>query len=211
MDLSTKARSAARILLLAVLAVGAVLGYRRFHSRERSIPARGGKDLHVQLTGPEPHYQQRDPRWAGDVLGATGETMGAVGCLVSSLAMGSAALGTTLDPAELNRRLGAIQGYTPEARVIWGKVPGATGGSVEVAVHAQPDHSALDAALERGELPVIRFALPSGAAHWVLVVGKAGDEYLVKDPLADEPIVKLTSRASTIQSVRVLRRGAARP
>ena len=43
-----------------------------------------------------------------------------------------------------------------------------------------------------------------------MVVGKEGDEHLVKDPLIDEPIVKLTSRTESIQSVRVLRRGAAR-
>jgi hypothetical protein len=119
--------------------------------------------------------------------------------------MGSEAQGTPVDPGELNRRLGASQGYTPEARVIWDKVPSATGGAVEATVHA-----VLDAALERGELAVVRFTLPRAAPHWVLVVGKEGDEYLVKDPLvADAAIVKLSSRTSSIQSVRVLRQ--ARP
>jgi hypothetical protein len=201
----------ARVLLLALIVAGAVLGYRRFHAHAKSIPSRGGKDLHVQIAGPDPHYRQRDPRWAGDALGTTRETIGAVGCLVCSLAMGSAALGATVDPAELNRRLGAVQGYTPEARVIWDKVPGATGGAVEITVHAEPDHATLDAALERGDLPVVRFALPSGAPHWVLVVGKEGDEYLVKDPLTEEPVVKLTSRTAAIHSVRVLRRAAGKP
>jgi hypothetical protein len=201
---------ATRLLVLVVLVAGAVFGYRRLHPRERSTAARGGKLLHVALAGPEPHYLQHDPRWAGDTLGTTRETLGAVGCLVCSLAMGSEALGAPVDPGELNRRLTASQGYTPEARVIWAKVPGATGGAVEVAVHAQPEHAVLDTALERGELSVIRFTLPSGAPHWVLVVGKEGDEYLVKDPLvAEAVIVKLTSRTSSIESVRTLRRAAA--
>jgi hypothetical protein len=202
---------AVRLLVLALLAVGAVLGYRRFHARERSIAARGGKVLHVALAGPEPHFLQHDPRWAGDTLGSTRETIGAVGCLVCSLSMGSQALGAPVDPGELNRRLGAVGGYTREARVIWDKVPAATGGAVEVTVLAQPDHAALDTALERGDLAVVRFTLPRGAAHWVLVVGKEDDEYLVKDPLAAEAsIVKLTSRTPAIQSVRLLRRAAGR-
>jgi hypothetical protein len=202
---------AVRCLVLVALVAGAVLGYRRLHMREHSIAVRGGKDLHVLLAKPEPHYLQHDPRWAGDTLGATRETLGAVGCLVCSLAMGSQALGAPVDPGELNRRLGASQGYTPEARVIWAKVPGATGGAVEVTVHALPEHAVLDAALEGGELAVVRFTLPSGAPHWVVVVGKDGDEYLVKDPLIEEPILKLTSRTSSIQAVRVLRRAAAQP
>jgi hypothetical protein len=200
-----------RVLLLAVLVAGAVLGYHRLHMRDRPIAARGGEILHVALTGPEPHYLQHDLRWAGDALGATRETIGEVGCLVCSMAMGSAALGAPVDPRELNRRLSAAQGYTAEARLIWAKVPEATDGAVEADVHAEPSYAVLDAALERGELPVIRFALPSGAPHWVLVVGKEGDEYLVKDPLLDEPVVKLSSRAPTIESVRVLRRAVPRP
>jgi hypothetical protein len=190
----------------------AVLGYRRLHPSEHPIAARGGKELHVLLAGLEPHYLQHDARWAGATLGDTRETLGAVGCLVCPLAMGNGALGAPIDPGELNRRLGASHGYTRKAQVIWDKVPGATGGAVDVAVHPRPEHAILDAALERGELPVVRFTLPSGAPHWVLVVGKEGNEYLVKDPLvAEEPIVKLSSRTSSIQSVRVLRRGAGWP
>jgi hypothetical protein len=62
---------ATRLLVLVALLAGAVFGHRRLHPREQSIAARGGKDLHVLLTKPEPHYLQHDPRWAGDTLGAT--------------------------------------------------------------------------------------------------------------------------------------------
>ncbi len=162
------------------------------------------------LAGPDPHYLQRDARWAADELGDTHETLGAVGCLVCSLAMGSEALGEEVDPRELNRRLGAAGGYTRDARVVWDKVRLATGGAVDVAVHPEPDHAVLDEALERGQLPVVGFTLPNGAPHWVLVVGKEGYEYLVKDPLAAEPIVKLGTRTASIRSVRVLRRAPLR-
>jgi hypothetical protein len=42
------------------------------------------------------------------------------------------------------------------------------------------------------------------------VVGKEGEEYLIKDPLVTEKvIVKLSSRTARIESVRVLRKGPA--
>lgn len=198
------------VLLACLVAVIAYVGRRRFHPPSPSIPAQGGKSMQVLLAEAEPYYLQRDPRWAGEALAPTKQTMSAVGCLVCSLAMGSAALGAPVDPGTLNRRLGASGGYTRDAWVIWDKVSPATG--VGVTVHARPEHAILDEALERGELPVVKFILPSGAPHWVLVVGKDGTDYLVKDPLvADRSLVKLGTRTTAIQAVRVLRRIAAPP
>jgi hypothetical protein len=197
----------ARLLLgLAVLACAALVAYRRLH-REPGIPARGGQRLHLRVAGAGPHYLQRDARWAADRLGDTAQTLGAVGCLVSSLAMGSTALGAPVDPGELNRRLGALHGYTREAWLVWEAVRPATLGAVDVTVHPQPSHEAMDAALARGELPVVKFFLPSGAPHWVLVVGKEGEAYLIEDPLVAEPhVITLDTRATSIVSLRVLRR-----
>lgn len=207
--LVARRRHLAGLLVLLVFALAAYAG-RRLHRSAGSIPAHGGQSMHVLLTAKDPYYLQRDPRWAGDTLAPTQQTLSAVGCLVCSLAMGSEALGAPIDPGTLNRRLGASGGYTREAWVVWDKVPAATGDAVAVTVHARPEHAVLDRALERGELPVVKFTLPSGAPHWVLVVGKEGYDYLVKDPLAaDRAIVKLASRTASIQAVRVLRRSAA--
>jgi hypothetical protein len=208
MALSRRARKLAPLLLVALAA--ALLTYRRLHPSVPSIAARGGAPLHLMLAGADPYYLQRDPRWSGDPLGTTAQTLGAVGCLVSALAMGSDALGAPATPAELNRRIGAAQGYTGSALLIWEKLGPATGGAVEAVVHPRPEHAVLDQALSRGELPVVKFTLPSGAPHWVLVVGKEGEEYLIKDPLVTEKvIVKLSSRTARIESVRVLRKGPA--
>jgi hypothetical protein len=50
-------------------------------------------------------------------------------------------------------------------------------------------------------------AAVGGAAHWVLVVVKDGDEYLVKDPLYKERSPRRLSEISDrIHSVRILRR-----
>jgi hypothetical protein len=51
--------------------------------------------------------------------------------------------------------------------------------------------------------------LPSGAPHWVLVVGKEGEEYLIEDPLVPKPqVIRLGERARTVLAVRVLGRTA---
>ena len=198
------------LVAIVAIALAAHTG-RRHWAQRRSIPARGGKSMKVVLAGREPYYLQRDPRWAGDTLAPSRQTIGAVGCLVCSLAMGSEALGAPMDPGALNRRLGAEGGYTRQAWVIWEKVSAATGGAIEVTVHERPEHSIIDGALERGELPVVKLILPSGAPHWVLIVGKEGEDYLIKDPLmTDRAIVKLASRATSIVAVRVLR-GATPP
>lgn len=196
-------------VLLALLAIAMGHFGRRLCSASSAIPTQGGKPMQVRLAEAEPYYLQRDPRWAADTLAPTRQTMSAVGCLVCSLAMGSEALGAPIDPGTLNRRLGASGGYTREARVIWDKVAAATGDAVDVTVHARPQHAILDEALARGELPVVKLILPNGAPHWVLVVGKEGLDYLVKDPLVtDRAVVKLATRASAIHAVRVLRRRA---
>jgi hypothetical protein len=197
------------LVLVIAVAVIAYLGRRR-HWATPSIAAHGGKSMHVLLAQAEPYYLQRDPRWAADTLAPTQQTMSAVGCLVCSLAMGSEALGAPIDPGTLNRKLGASGGYTRDAWVVWDKVSAATGDAIGVTVHARPEHATLDEALERGELPVVKFILPSGAPHWVLVVGKDGLDYLVKDPLVtDRAVVKLATRTAAIHAVRVLRRIAA--
>lgn len=59
-------------------------------------------------------YKQTDPRWANRKLGRSQYTIGQAGCLLLCLA---SALGVT--PLELNSYLAAVDGFTPDGRVIW--------------------------------------------------------------------------------------------
>ena len=71
---------------------------------------------------------------------------------------------------------------------------------------SQPSHAGLDAALKRGAHPVVKFVLPHGVPHWVVIVGKEGTEYLARDPLRknDKPVL-FSSITSRIYSMRFIR------
>ena len=63
--------------------------------------------------------------------------------------------------------------------LIWGKVAEATEGRIGVEVCSVPTHEGMDRCLQAGNIPVVKFFLPSGAPHWGVVVGKSGQDYLV--------------------------------
>ncbi|MDZ4288182.1 MAG: hypothetical protein U0984_09495 [Prosthecobacter sp.] len=204
-----------RLLLLGagllVLAVAGWFTWRNIQARKGfSIAASGGRAMALVLPELGRTYLQKDPLWRDEKLGSTSENLGSIDCAVCSVAMASTSLGFPVTPSELNGKLRDGQGFTPQGWLVWGALPGATDQHVEVIVADRPSHAAMDAALERGEFPVVKFILLSGITHWVVVVGKDGLDYLVRDPLkASEKPVKLSSRTSAIYSVRFVRRKAA--
>lgn len=175
-----------------------------------SIQAVGGEHLYVRL--PEvPHtFRQTDPRWAEVELGTSGCKLGSHGCLVCSTAMATTSLGVRLSPPELNERLKQHDGFQPQGWLIWNAVSRVTEGKLTADYHTRPRHQFIDSALQSGAFPVIAYPLPNGARHWVLVVGKEGLDYLVRDPLTDEPTkpVKLSSLTDRILAVRVIKKAA---
>lgn len=133
---------------------------------------------------------QRDPRWASDKLGNSNLTIGSHGCLVTCLAM---AVGVT--PAEFNRRLREVGGFTG-ALVYW--------KMVEVA-YPQLDYykfidcryvpaplNEIDAMLALGIPVEVEVDFNPDTAfvdqHWILIIGKAGDDYIANDPWTGERI-----------------------
>ncbi|MES2506428.1 MAG: hypothetical protein V4599_06965 [Verrucomicrobiota bacterium] len=71
------------------------------------------------------------------------------------------------------------------------------------------DPPTLNRALEAGQYSVVKFFLPMGIPHWVIVVGKEGQDYLIYDPteIEKEPR-RLSEKTSGIYSLRVVRRRA---
>jgi hypothetical protein len=173
-----------------------------------SIQAVGGECLHMRL--PEiPHtFCQTDPRWAEVELGTSGCKLGSHGCLVCSTAMAATSLGVRLSPSELNERLKQHDGFQPQGWLIWNAVSRVTEGRLTADYHTRPRHEWIDSALKAGAFPVIAHPLPNGTRHWVLVVGKEGFDYLVRDPLTHEPKkpVKLSTLTDRIQAVRVIKK-----
>lgn len=199
------------IALVALLFGGAGLaGYVRW--KQRALPriaVRGGREMNVRLPVHDPHFMQSDPRWKAAGIGhSQTETIGAVGCTLCSLTTAAVTLGEDTDPPRLNLALTAAGGFTEQNWLVWGAVDKVFNKRVQVTVHGSPSHAALDAALERGEYALVKFFLPLGIPHWVLVVGKEGQEYLILDPAVSKPEpLPLSSRASGIYSLRVVKRG----
>lgn len=171
------------------------------------IASSGGVDLELPVAPGGAYFLQWDARWAADTVGGSDEPLSRVGCTVCSVAMAASDLGYDIDPKELNARLVREGGYTDRGWLIWGKVTEATEGRIGVEVCDSPTHEGMDACLQAGNIPVVKFFLGGGVPHWVAVVGKSGQDYLVKDPaVAAKKVVKLSDRTKAIVSVRYVQK-----
>lgn len=196
-----KARIALAVVLVGVLAAGLWWKARQ----PKGAHARGGANISAQLPD-RVHFRQRDPRWAGDRLGGLDiGSMGGYGCTVSCAAMAMTNLGYPTDPGRLNAELAARGGFTEQGWLRWGKISELTNGALRAEVHDAPSLEAMDACLARGAYPIVKFMIYGMAPHWVILVGKRDGEYLVRDPLLDDPDpVTLSSQTSSVISVRCI-------
>ncbi len=182
--------AARRFLALIAVTLVIVAAYAAFWAAglaaRQPIPTAGGVYFPWRHVIEGPHFSQGDNRWAEDRLGPTTESMSQSGCAVASAAMALGALGVRTDPGELNRFLRQTAGgYTPEGWIYWEKAaeidPDRTAGLLP---HYEdlPSFFLMDWNLLRGNPVIARVRYPSGVTHFVLVCGKEGFEYLVRDP-----------------------------
>ena len=197
-----------RALIYGSLAVAALMVWKKWHPQNSdAIPAAGGVSMSLRLPESGPRFLQRDPQWCDDKVGSSIETLGEVGCTVCSVAMAANALGEHTTPKDLNAALTKNGGYTRDGWLVWGKVGEALGNRVEAVIADRPSHAGMDRALQHGDYPIVKILLNGIVPHWVVIMGKEGTEYLVRDPLesAAEPL-RLSAQASMIQSVRYVRK-----
>ncbi len=200
-------RLATRMLIGCTLAATVVAMGWRIHianAADEPITARGGERFDLLL--PVPDLKQHDPRWAETPIGGSQEPLREVGCALCSSAMLFAFHGILLPPDELNQRLQEVDGFTDQGRLKWDSLVELSAGRLHLDYVGSPSHERIDRCL-RERVPVLaKTPLGSTAGHWVLIVGKRGDDYLVNDPLAEGPEPVLLSALSTeISSIRVLR------
>ena len=194
------------ILLLLVSAAALALLWHR--SPRKGIPAFGGSALSVRLPDIA-RFQQNDPRWAADRLGNldNGDTLGAAGCVVASVATAMTDLGHAIEPGKLNAELAAEGGFTPRGWLMWSAISRVSKGEIRAEVHTEPSRERLDACLARGDYPIVKFLIGGVIPHWVVLVGKHEGTYFMRDPLIDEPApAPLTRRTQIILSVRCIGR-----
>lgn len=179
--------SARRIfLILFLLACVAGALWMRDWMAKRPLPMSGGLYFPVAVEIPAPHFLQGDPRWGGDLLAQTPDSLTDVGCAVASAAMALASRGVDTDPGQLNAFLQKTEGgYTPEGWIYWEKaaeIDSQRVGTLLPHYEDAPSHFLIDWNLLRGNPVIARVRYPNGITHFVLICGKRGFEYIVRDP-----------------------------
>ena len=198
-----------RLLVLGIAGLLAILAVFFLRSRgwnSNAIACRGGEAFQQFPFIETPVYFQRDRAWEADRIGGTGETLGRVGCTVCCLAMGLAHFGIQKTPGELNEWLKTHEGYSPRGWLRWETVSKLTAQKVHVDFRAPLKHETIDAALKARRPVLAKVFINRVITHWVLVVGKEGTEYVVKDPLGDGRKPDLLSRYSSgVHAIRILK------
>ena len=136
------------------------------------------------------YYSQQDPKWKQDILGFgdPGDTIGYVGCALTSVAMLVSGHGFIETPKTLNKKLQNVGGFA-SAGIRWGAVsqiyPQINMKSFISCASTDAPLGQIDASIAAGQ-PVIVMVdntpAPGLSTHWVLLYAKEGNDYLMLDP-----------------------------
>jgi hypothetical protein len=196
--------------ILAVLSIAGWWCWRCLHVPTKPVAGEGlspwaEDSVPRTVLAAEKIYLQADPQWAHDKIGGSGEELRAVGCTNCCLCMALAQHGIAITPAELNRKLIQADGYTERGWIKWDAVEDVSQKRVRIDIPEKPTHRDIDQALATGNPVLVKIVYRPGVLHWVLLVGREGREYLMKDPLGDGKNLGLLSvYNSAILSVRIV-------
>lgn len=136
------------------------------------------------------YYSQQDPKWKEDILGFgdPGDTIGYVGCALTSVAMLLSGHGYIENPKTLNKKLQSVGGFA-SAGIRWGSVsqivPQISVKSNISCNNSDAPLGLIDASIAAGQ-PVIVMVdstpAPGLLTHWVVLYAKEGNDYLMLDP-----------------------------
>ncbi len=208
-------RSAVLVLLVAALLCVVLAGllWRRRHGADEGVsiwPEREHPVGSVQI------YCQKDERWAEDKLGISPYRMRGSGCLTSCIASALSTQAATGDrgeaiadrdkvmtAGELNQIFSDGQVYNGQGDIVWGQIEEIM-PEVSVLVAGSVDGKQIEALLDEGRYPVVKVKVGgNGAAHWVLIVGSDGGEYLCMDPLVEDgELVPLSRHGGVVYRMR---------
>jgi hypothetical protein len=168
------------------------------------ISSSGGHYFLHRTVIPVDPFAQDDPRWGDQLLGNTIDTLGQQGCAVTSAAMVLHAYGVDTDPQRLNAFLTTHGGFVGDGLIVWDNASLVAGGQVQKAYEDLPSYDLIDANILKGNPVIVRLRLRNGTTHFVVIVGKQGWNYLIRDPARDPdygvyPLSNLTGR---IQALR---------
>jgi hypothetical protein len=164
------------ILWLLLLAVGTLWFWKR------PISGVGGLPIPGELVVEVPQFFQSDPKWREDFLGGTSGTLGAEGCAVTSASMVLGFYGMAVDPQRLNQFLNQHGGYEGKAWLRWESAAEFLPGIVQKGYEDLPSYGLIDWNLLHGNPVIVRIRRVDGITHFVVIVGKRGFDYLIRDP-----------------------------
>ena len=168
--------------LVVLLLVGAGTGYSFYLFGKRPLPPTGGLYFVSRLELPVPLFLQGDPAWGHEPVGRSVHTMGQVGCAVTSATMVLKFYGIDTDPGRLNDFLRDHGGYTEDNDLIWEGAAALAPTQVRHAYEDLPSYYLIDSNLLHHNPVIVRLRLPSGITHFVVIMGKQGFDYLIRDP-----------------------------
>jgi len=136
------------------------------------------------------YHSQQDPQWKKDILGFgdPGDTIGYVGCALTSVAMLLSGHGYAETPRTLNQKLKNVDGFV-SAGIRWGAVsqiyPKVTLKAYIPCSTSDAPLAQINAALAAGQPAIVQVdSSPADGiqTHWVVLYGRKGDDYLMLDP-----------------------------
>jgi hypothetical protein len=138
-------------------------------------------------------YSQQDPQWKNTPIGPGPDTIGYIGCALTSLAMYASSWGYTETPATLNKKLTANGGITADELLVWGAIsklyPQIQNTGLTICNGNAP-LSQINASLAAGQPVIVEVDYSPGPGlqtHWVLLYAQQGNDYLVQDPYPFPP------------------------
>jgi hypothetical protein len=196
-----------RALLTLVLVVGGIATgiYVDWHWK-RPLSPRGGRYFLHRVELPVPTFRQGDERWRDDGLGGVpaNGTLGDAGCAVAATAMVFRSYGIDTDPQQLNWFLTAVGGYSERGWLYWERAAWWAPDRVRHIYEDLPSYALIDSNLAHGNPVIVRLRFSSGLTHFVVIAGKEGFDYLVRDPGAGaaKGYYSLRTLGSDIEALR---------
>ena len=141
------------------------------------------------------YLSQQDPKWKQDILGFGDpeDTIGYVGCALTSVAMLLSGHGYSETPKTLNQKLKNVQGFV-SAAIRWDSVsqvyPNVRVKSNISCTTTPAPLELIDAAMTAGQPAIVQVdSSPAEGiqTHWVVLYAKKGDDYLMLDPWPYQP------------------------
>ena len=188
------------VLIIVVAAVQIDWNWRR------QISPRGGRYFFHRFELAVPCFRQGDEKWDDDPLGGAPEngTLGGEGCATAAAAMVFKFYGIDVDPQQLNWFLSGVGGYTDRGWLYWDRAAWFAPNRVRHVYEDLPSYGLIDWNLAHRNPVIVRVRLPSGITHFVVIAGKQGFDYLVRDPGAGaaKGIYPLRDLHSDIEALR---------